>query len=858
MIGPLTGIRILLVLAIVFLTTGGFNPLAPPALAQSTRFDALHRMIPINYDSTRSLALGDVDGDDDLDVFVGSWSFYGTRNRLLINDGRSFFSDATLQVPDQDINTESVVLGDLDGDGDLDAFCGNGYHGNGDEQNRLFLNDGTGLFVDATWRIPVDYDCTQSVALGDVDGDGDLDLFLGNGDLSGYQNRLYINDGSAFFTDATSQIPAISDETYAVALADVDGDGDLDAFIGNDGQNRLYINDGSGVYSDATAWLPVMGDQTFSIDLEDLDGDGDVDAFIGNYGKNRLYINDGTGFFDDATPYQTPDDGTVSVVAGDVDGDGDIDLFAGNHLEQSSLYLNDGAGGFSIASSNLPAHSDEVQDVALGDLDGDGDLDILIGNGHYDDWHDRIYLNDGTGVFTDVTAHHQGEGGNNYFNAALGDVDGDQDLDLFVGDPDSNKLYLNDGTGHFSDASFQIPAYPDYTMSVALGDVDNDGDLDAFIGNLNGEQNRLYINDGTGDFSDATSQLPVDADYTECVILADVDGDGDLDAFIGNGYLWWEANRFYVNDGTGRFTDESYRIPANSETTNNAVFGDVDGDGDLDALIANGDSAGEERNCLWINDGTGVYSDATSQIPHDNDYCYSVDLGDVDDDGDLDALLGNGNQNRLYVNDGSGYFSDATSQLPVEDEFTCSVALRDLDGDGDLDAFVGNWDDGSRLYINDGTGIFTNAVEQMPVNEYPTGAVVLGDLDGDSDLDAMIGYCAPEVIYSNLTRHLSWRGVPRVGKPLNLEVRGPAAGWYLLVASPQRTYLPYPPFGILRVLYSAAIYQNWGVLDNDGRAIETFQVPPWPNLVGLTLYGQALVGPPARLTNLEVTAFTDL
>jgi len=136
--------------------------------------------------------------------------------------------------------------------------------------------------------------------------------------------------------------------------------------------------------------------------------------------------------------------------------------------------------------------------------------------------------------------------------------------------------------------------------------------------------------------------------------------------------------------------------------------------------------------------------------------------------------------------------------------------------------------------------------------------MALGDLDSDGDIDAMIEYCAPEVIYSNLTRHLSRRGVPRIGKPLTMDVCGPAAGWYLLVASPQKNYYPYPPYGILRVLYSTAIYQNWGVLNADGRASETFQVPPWPNLVGLTLYGQALVGPPAKLTNLEVTTFTNL
>ncbi len=125
-------------------------------------------------------------------------------------------------LPDSD-RTGALALGDVDGDGDSDLIFGNAFSG---QQNRLYLNDGTGTFPDATAaRMPPDSDYTQSVALGDVDGDGDPDLVFGKSGLTNSQNRLYLNDGTGTFTDATvARMPHDTYNTSAVALGDVDGD----------------------------------------------------------------------------------------------------------------------------------------------------------------------------------------------------------------------------------------------------------------------------------------------------------------------------------------------------------------------------------------------------------------------------------------------------------------------------------------------------------------------------------------------------------------------------------------------------------------------------------------------------------
>ena len=131
--------------------------------------------------------------------------------------------------------------------------------GNGG-QNRLYLNDGTGTFVDATAsRMPTDPDNTQAVACGDVDGDGDPDLVFGNFGTA-FQNRLYLNDGTGTFADVTAaRMPMDTDLTAAVAYCDVDGDGDPDLVLGNRGQSRLYLNDGTGTFTDAARGPHVDG-----------------------------------------------------------------------------------------------------------------------------------------------------------------------------------------------------------------------------------------------------------------------------------------------------------------------------------------------------------------------------------------------------------------------------------------------------------------------------------------------------------------------------------------------------------------------------------------------------------------------
>ncbi|MFC1839598.1 FG-GAP-like repeat-containing protein [Thermodesulfobacteriota bacterium] len=660
----------------------------------------LSNSIVIGWDYTGSIALGDVDGDGDLDVVMGNYA--NTLNKLYLNDGTGVFSGGISIGSDTDW-TFAIALGDVDGDGDLDAVVGNMYN-----TNKLYLNDGTGVFSGGT-DIGSDVDDTESIALGDVNGDGNLDIVVGNTQT----NKLYLNDGTGVFSSGTD-IGSDTDKTISIALGDMDGDGDLDVVASNYTYvaNKLYLNDGDGDPFDTVESGTDIGgagiSYRYQIALGDVDGDGDLDVAQGIFGLNKLYLNDGTGVFSDGMNIGEHTDGTVGIALGDIDGDGDLDVVTGNNDQTNKLYLNDGTDNpfDEVTGTTIGTETDLTNAIALGDIDVDGDLDVVTGN--------KLYLNNDNGVFADGTVINSNS--SSTYSIALGDMDGDGDLDLVVGNSgQTDKLYLNDGTGIFSEG-IDISSDTYGNRAIALGDMDGDGDFDVVVGNSYAQANRLYLNNGNGVFADGMD-ISSDIDWTQSVAIGDVDSDGKLDVVAGNNNA---RNRLYRNNGTSNPFNEVTGTDINSETyTQKITLGDVDGDGDLD-IVAGANS----ENRLFLNDGTGVFSDGIS-IGSDTDWTFAIALGDVDGDGDLDVVTGNdGQTNKLYLNDGTGVFSDGTI-IGSDIDHTQGIALGDIDGDGDPDVVAGNYGETNKLYLNSYT--------ELTADLYDTGHGIVTSLEIDSE-----------------------------------------------------------------------------------------------------------------------------
>ena len=362
----------------------------------------------------------------------------------------------------------SVAVADVDGDGDLDLLTAN----NGSNTVSVRLNggngqgNGRGTFSNgadvAVGRTPT------SVVTADVDGDGDLDFLVVNS--SDNAVGVHLNGGDATGSNTgifgNGSPVGVGDFPTSVAVGDFDGDGDLDLVTANHGSGisgntlSVRLNNGTGLFANGSE--VTVGTTPQVVAVGDVDGDGDLDLVNSSYGSNAISVRlnggnaagGGTGTFSNGSevPVAT---GPIGLALADVDRDGDLDMLSTSYVASMvSVRLNGGdatgsnTGTFSNGST-LPVPQSPIN-VAVGDVDSDGDLDMLVavyrGAGAV-----SVFLNGGnaagggTGVFSSDSIFSVGS---LPFNLALGDADGDGDLDILT--PNSNSgtvsVRLNGGT----------------------------------------------------------------------------------------------------------------------------------------------------------------------------------------------------------------------------------------------------------------------------------------------------------------------------------------------------------------------------------------------------------------------------
>ncbi|WP_299671650.1 T9SS type A sorting domain-containing protein [uncultured Polaribacter sp.] len=369
-------------------------------------------------------------------------------------------------------------------------------------------------------------------------------------------------------------------------LVDIDGDGDLDFFNTGDqggsgfqGIAELYTNDGSGNFA-LVAGTPFTAVESASAAFADLDGDGDQDLILtGSISGGRvanMYTNDGSGNFTlvSGTPFL--DVSVGDVVIADLDGDADLDVIISGYntaaaARISVVYKNDGTGTFTIFTASPAFASANEGDVDLADVDGDGDVDLLITGDDGPGELTKLYLNDGTGVFTEDAAASALFTDMRDSDADFADIDGDGDQDLLISGRFASSdreayLYTNNGSGFFTLVT-DTPFFGGNAGTVDFFDADNDGHQDVLIsGYENTEGNRftrLYSNNGSGIFTEKTSETITGINNAD-IAIGDVDGNGTKDIIIV-GYSTTRITEMYLNSGAVLKLDSS-KILSNSIT----------------------------------------------------------------------------------------------------------------------------------------------------------------------------------------------------------------------------------------------------------------------------------------------------
>ncbi len=738
--------------------------------------------------SSYGAVMGDVDNDGDLDIYVANYR--GEQNKLWVNDGSGNFS--AQDISGDTVASYGVVMGDVDDDGDLDIYVGNF------GQNNLWVNDGFGNF--SANDISGDIRYSGGAAMGDVDGDGYLDIYVAN--EYNVQNRLWINNmiGGLSRVDRTVSIHVYDAPdlyglegtfTYTegsgaqaidtdISLTDKDSADMLGATVQissgyENGLDELGLttatmsladslglavhwNAGTGVLTLSgsapkaeyesmlegvtytnTSDDPTNTDRTVTFTVNDGEYDSDPvtkDIVISPVNDSPILSGDITltPIAEDEISSGEPVSDLLAGVFSDPDGELQGIAVVANTADAGTegiwQYSSDGGatwsdiGPVSSAGALLIGKDGLLRFVPV-DGGDPGSLSIRA----LDDTYGGAYSVSGSveiretlDVGSPFSANDiSGDAGYSW-GAVAGDVDGDRDLDIYVANywHEQNKLWINDGSGTF--LAQDIGGDTQYSAGAVMGDVDGDGDLDIYV--ANGGQNKLWINDGSGSFS--AQGIGGDSDNFTGAVMGDVDGDGDLDIYVAN---YGQQNKLWINDGTGSFSAQD--IAGDTGDSRGAVMGDVDGDGDLDIYVANYG----QQNKLWINDGFGNFS--AQDISGDTGSSYGAVMGDVDGDGCLDIYVANyvDEQNKLWINDGTGSFS--AQDIAGDTGSSEGAAMGDVDGDGYLDIYVANyWGEQNKLWINDGTGSFS--AQDIAGDTGDSRGAVMGDVDGDGYLDIYV------------------------------------------------------------------------------------------------------------------------
>ncbi len=402
-------------------------------LPQLLWHDVSASALPVTAEWTNRVALADIDGDGRVDLLFangGNYSEPGAPelNRVFLNrteNGVLRFEERTEEVlgPTGDI-ARVIQVRDVDGDGNIDIFVGTTFQ----SQSRLYLGRGRGRFDEATkTHLPQMPLSVGDLEIGDVDSDADLDVVLadwGPGDNmtnAGGRTRLWLNDGSGRFEDHTAErMPeALIRFSWDLNLVDVDNDADLDLVVSckRCGGGTLFRNDGGGRFQEDYRAIPQYTNN-YAFEPMDVNGDGFLDLVTVNDGaivdgesvsrREHVFVNDGKGSFRDRTPELWPDSENVgeddnAVAFLDADSDGDPDFLVGSLTGPDRLLTNDGKGRFTAATGVFDGEETPgTLAIAIADLDGDGRLDVVQGQGeHPKAVAEKVYL--GVGLPQDTT-----------------------------------------------------------------------------------------------------------------------------------------------------------------------------------------------------------------------------------------------------------------------------------------------------------------------------------------------------------------------------------------------------------------------------------------------------------------------
>ncbi|UOQ98716.1 FG-GAP-like repeat-containing protein [Hymenobacter sp. 5317J-9] len=688
-----------------------------------------------------SVAAGDVDGDGDIDF--ASANYNSNTVSVGLNGGQGVFTGVvTVAVGSQ---PTSVQLADVDNDGDLDIITSN----SGSNTVSVRVNNGSGSFSGST-SVAVGA-APSDVALADIDGDGDLDLITTNATAGTLSVRF--NSAGSFVGSTTLTLPTGSTPN-AVSTGDVDADGDMDLVVaqGTGGQVITILNNGAGSFATQFGALELKATQgtpySLGVTLGDVDGDGDLDVITAAGPSNRVIMGrDGL-----APPVSAPTLTAFSPAAGPV---GTSVRIAGTALSSTSAVRFNGVPAAFLVNSNQQVTATVPAGATT------GVIGVTTAGGAATSTQTFVVtagpvpavLVAGTTPARNATSVSRTAAVQATFASPISTLSANE-LRVFGSQRRGRQLGAVSGAGTATLSLTPSPAFaPGERVSLLLPAT--------LTGTSGGSVQPQVIEfraatGGTGEgvYSAVASSTAMGS-TAGSLHAVDLDNDGDLDV-VGTVSTGTSTFGLMVrlNNSTGTFTTGAGLPTLAGSVTSEPLPADVDGDGDLDLLVAEivTGSTTTVRVDVLLNDGRGQFSMGSPLSA--NNVSGPMRVGDLDGDGDLDlAYLDYSQYLRVALNNGGGTFGLFGSPLDLNNP--SQLRLGDLDNDGDLDVVSTSYSGGLHVALNNGQAQFT-LLPRVSLGTTYGANMDLADLNGDGRLDLVT---TTNVFNSNPVPVLFWAGL---------------------------------------------------------------------------------------------------
>ena len=619
----------------------------------------------------------DMDGDGDTDLVSRS----STKIAWYENIGNNTFGPEQVLISGE-LALREINFADLDGDGDVDILSISIFN----SEIAWFENLGDNIFS-SPQSIDNDIDHAIIIETADLDQDGDLDIIVATANaLVGSENTdkivLYENLGNGTFADAVVIQPDAHRFTL-LEIADMDADGDLDIITVSLGNNLTWNENIDGLNFGLQQTIPTNEIRPISIFVTDLDQDGDNDVVYSIVNDDVIFMSEnmGDGTFIQQSLAESAFFERYKVFAEDLDGDGDLDILA---IGDGIVAWFENTGDLNFDSYHIISVNDcrNVRAIDSADLDGDGDLDVVSAS--VDDKKIAWYENLGDGTFGPQQVLSTNTYSRRFIQAVDLDLDGDMDILSPSLSDDEIVWFENMGGGIFSEKQVLTTDVNDPVVAYA-SDMDGDGDLDILSAANFGNKLAWFENLGDGNFG-PSQLISNDVEQLIKVLTADLDGDGDLDVLSistqDNKFAWYE------NMGDGLFGPQQIISIGNTNGLQGISVGDLDGDGDLDVVVA---SLAGPGVAWYENLGNGSFEDPQSLFQGAVSGSRDAYIADINNDGKPDVLAGTIINNNIiwFENLGGGNFgppqgvnSDEGMSQPFD------IHAADFDNDGDLDVLA--------------------------------------------------------------------------------------------------------------------------------------------------------------------------